>query len=356
MSVIKNLKQKPENNINVVSILEKLVSVSKTKYLELYLKLVNKEILTHERLNEFKDRISYKMGYEIDMNEYEILFAIFLYDYFSHKLNIEDYNEFAELNEKKLIIENDLTKIESFSEIKNLIGIARFNKMEKELEKQVHRIFEDDDWLIIRPLSAEASNKYGSGTTWCTSSKNNSYTFYDYSRNGLLIYTINKKSGFKVAIHMNVDQRNLTFWNQNDQQVDSLFIDLPTHILDEIREHIKTQNVSNYDFCDDELKKEFHKHLDQNKISASNEVVERIPQIGRPVRDEDEMPMKSEISNDDMVDEDYGEDDVMCESDAPQEMEQSSQGQGYPLGTTQSPPLRFSESNNTGLDSGIGGN
>ena len=53
-------------------------------------------------------------------------------------------------------------------EIRGAINLASMKEFNKELEKQIIREYEDDEWLILRPLTFEASLKYGSATKWCT--------------------------------------------------------------------------------------------------------------------------------------------------------------------------------------------
>ena len=64
--------------------------------------------------------------------------------------------------------------------------------IQKLLEKEVQKIVEEDEWLVVRPLTVESSLTYGAGTKWCTASRHNKEYFYRYSRNGVLFYVINK--------------------------------------------------------------------------------------------------------------------------------------------------------------------
>jgi hypothetical protein len=58
--------------------------------------------------------------------------------------------------------------------------------------------------------------------------------FFRYSKNGTLIYCLNKKTGDKVAAFYEVGE-GISFWNAEDARIDSLFSGLPSYIMDVIR-------------------------------------------------------------------------------------------------------------------------
>jgi hypothetical protein len=163
----------------------------------------------------------------------------------------EDNNlrKFIEYNERGLIDNKDLTSYKNIEDIVRQISIAEVRLLNKELIKQVHKMYEDDEWLVLRPLTRESSVKYGAGTKWCTASTNEEYQFYRYTRRGILIYTINKKTGQKVAAFKNTDPYNepeLSFWNEIDTRIDSYEAELPEFIMKLIFNEFKTTS-SNYD-------------------------------------------------------------------------------------------------------------
>jgi hypothetical protein len=53
-------------------------------------------------------------------------------------------------------------------------------------------IFENDKWVVIRPLTFEAELKYGKSTKWCTAGKDSRATFYSYMSGGYLYIVIDK--------------------------------------------------------------------------------------------------------------------------------------------------------------------
>jgi len=54
------------------------------------------------------------------------------------------------------------------------------------------KLFENDEFLLVIPLTFEASCKYGAGTKWCTTSKDNDDMFKKHNRMGSLGYVIIK--------------------------------------------------------------------------------------------------------------------------------------------------------------------
>jgi len=105
------------------------------------------------------------------------------------KKSPKDINSYANINELEFIVDELSTSTSK-------------RQKEKELKKEVDRVYEDDNWIIIRPKSHGASCYYGANTKWCTAMKNNSSQFDHYSKLGVLYYLIKKdsSSGYKIAL------------------------------------------------------------------------------------------------------------------------------------------------------------
>jgi hypothetical protein len=145
---------------------------------------------------------------------------------------------FLDAAEKKQISGLDVSKIDEISQISELMSLIELKNISKKLEKQVFKDYEDDEWLIIRPFTAEASQKYGYGTKWCTSSENYQGHFFNYAEDGKIVYCINKINGKKVAVYYKINKDNtteLSFWNMVDDRVDSMLCELPDPIMDVIK-------------------------------------------------------------------------------------------------------------------------
>lgn len=88
------------------------------------------------------------------------------------------------------------TIFRDFAYLKNFNDEVETMKNDKSFvrEEHVDVIYEDDDILFVVPKTFTGSMKYGSGTRWCTASKNNQSIFTRYSRAGCLAYLIDKKN------------------------------------------------------------------------------------------------------------------------------------------------------------------
>jgi hypothetical protein len=116
------------------------------------------------------------------------------------------------------------------SEIINQLSIAKTKDLLNKSRKEISVVYEDDTVMMLKPLSFEASLKYGAGTKWCTAMKNEPEYFYRYSKNGILIYLINKVSGRKFGCYSEENNR-VNIYNEVDESIDSFHMGLPYHTL-----------------------------------------------------------------------------------------------------------------------------
>jgi len=118
--------------------------------------------------------------------------------------------------------------INSFDTIQDLLYFVEqydeFLKVaddEKNIKKESERLYEDDRFLIIRPLSHKSSCYYGANTTWCTTTKDNDDYFKKYTSRGKLYYIIDKKSNDrtygKMALLVPHGKGAYEIYNQQDQ-------------------------------------------------------------------------------------------------------------------------------------------
>jgi hypothetical protein len=181
------------------------------------------------------------------------------------------------------------------------VSVADVIAQTKDLEKQIKIVLDNDEWLLIRPLTFQSSKKYGSNTKWCTTQENNPDYFMKYANKGVLIYCINKKSGYKVASFNSLDKNDpeFSFWNQKDTRVDSL----DTELTDELRTIIFTESkgkgakTNRFLLSDDERRKEEkslklgHSYKSSYEDVSENRI-ERIRNRIERVQEESEMPMQ----------------------------------------------------------------
>ena len=119
----------------------------------------------------------------------------------------------------------------------NLTVKKDFTEDMKSIESHQEVIFDNDKYLVLKPLNIISSRKYGASTKWCTSSSNPE-TFYSYSKKGVLLYIICRKNNDKWAVYYELDSRELSWWDVKDNRVDGLMVDLPKSLTKQIIKYI----------------------------------------------------------------------------------------------------------------------
>jgi hypothetical protein len=287
MSRIEELKkQNPAFNIDGIAIMND--SLGKSKYTEMAINLIKHKILENNenRHNDLIYELQYELGFDEEylnsLTYMELSNIVHLISNYFGYYNFRLIKEFIDLNEKKLIENNDLTAYKTFNELELQISLSNLKNIDKEMTKQVQKLYETDEWLLVKPLSYQASLKYGASTKWCTASKDNAEYYFRYSKRGILIYSINKKTGNKVAGFKSVDENSepeTSFWNITDQRIDSMDSGLPSDVLDIFRNEFSNTKQTNWDILTDEernrqilwLENEYNRN---KKSSRGNELVE----------------------------------------------------------------------------------
>ena len=271
MSRIKELKQNPDNNINMVDVFQIFCPEGKSKYIEFLIRLSKNTKHLDMYVNEVRENLKREFGITDDHFKGMTPFQIFSsYRFLEQSFNFSDlktFQKFCDYNERGLIRDNDLSNFKTFDDVMTATSLAEIKAFEKDLEKQIHTLFTSDEWIVLRPLTFHASKKYGSSTKWCTSSENNPDYFLRYSKRGILIYVINKLTGLKVGCFKSLDSDpEFSFWNQIDSRIDSLESGLPDFILGVIKNEVSENPVTNNSLLTEEdrikedvLLKEFNK-------------------------------------------------------------------------------------------------
>ena len=120
---------------------------------------------------------------------------------------------------------------QDFSDFRKLVQMnekAHTAKDDKTFVKEEHVdvLYEDDNVIMVSPKTHRGSLKYGAGTTWCTASKSNSETFKRYTKNGCLVYLVDKTESTKrnyqkIAFYNNSGKSlsgEIEIYTQNDNQ------------------------------------------------------------------------------------------------------------------------------------------
>jgi hypothetical protein len=252
MSRIDELKkQHPIYAMSAIDIY-KMISPNQTnKYVEMLIKL--DKSMPRYRDEHRSEIISSMVRWGLDYNYLEtfdletLSFAFCSINNLMSPSRVSAFTKFASFIERKLIENTDVTSYSTWEEIEQAVSLAEMKLIDKTLEKQIKKVYEDDTWLSLRPLSLEASMKYGANTKWCTTTESGQY-YARYSARGILIYNINKKTGYKVACFKNLDQafdNEFSWWDVTDKKIEVLDSEAPSAVLEAIRNEIKNTSVAN---------------------------------------------------------------------------------------------------------------
>lgn len=267
MSRIDELKkQYPELNVSFLDIFKNLDTTKTYKYVPLFCKLFAKRLnLQNNNLSEKLSDV--RLRYEsslinrgistIDLTDNELFTYSIFVEYFPTEM-FSTLKEFMYYMEKHQIENNDVTSYSSIDEIRSVITLASMKELTKELEGQVIKEFEDEIWVAVRPLTFEASAKYGTGTRWCTTYQAEKNYFERYWRGGILCYFINKKTGYKFAGYRSLPDREMSFWNSSDNRVDYLDLEIEDYMFTKIRK-IFSSEFTNKNLSSDEIQDLVHK-------------------------------------------------------------------------------------------------
>jgi hypothetical protein len=237
MSRAKELRESSDSQFNLYDLMCLFVPEKKSKYVETLMRLIKNTNNIDDHVREIKKHFEEKFGInKAYFDGYSNLQMIMAYRFIDSLFNVDDlqkFQRFCEYNERNLISENDLTKYKSFDQINKAVEMGDLVVQEKEMAKQIGILFQDNEWLILRPFTYLSSKKYGSNTKWCTTFEKDESYFNKYAGNGVLIYSINKKTGYKVASYYSLkkDSPEFSFWNVKDERIDSLQTELPQHIM-----------------------------------------------------------------------------------------------------------------------------
>jgi hypothetical protein len=158
--------------------------------------------------------------------------------------------------EKGIIPENDICKYSTFDDISSALSLSSLLEIEKEMESQIQKVYDDENWVVVLPLTFESSIKYGAGTKWCTTFKNEKQYFARYWNRGILAYYINKKNGYKFASFKGLDceeEEGVTFWTASDNRVDSMNLNIDGYMYSIIKEILNSEKT-NSEYLDKDMR------------------------------------------------------------------------------------------------------
>ena len=295
-------EQHPWANINFIDMLSLVDPSGTNKFLPLMIKHLKVEL--NERNKRYENDRKYIID-EITSNTginpsdfenydtYTLERINNLMDTFGRD-NVSLLYEFNEHLNCNRIEKNDVSQYKTFDEIREVVKIASFKQAQKEFKSSTHVVFEDEHWLMIKPLTFESSRKYGSSTKWCTTMENNKDYFYNYSSNGVLVYIFNKVTNMKTAAHIRLHEKNrydnpVKLYNEQDVETDSYVLKLPTQVMETLMEEHR-KSITNENFIKENYPKIYESEWKNRDKENGIEMVEEVA-IPMPEHVTDEEPM-----------------------------------------------------------------
>jgi len=215
---------------------------------------------------------------------------------------IDSLKKFNDFLERKLITKNDIQQYLNLTEI-----IDVTYKKELELNNFTSKphtdVITDDEYLILKPLNIISSRKYGASTKWCTAS-NNPETFYSYSKKGILIYIISRTLKDKWAVYYEFSSKELSWWNEIDERIDGLLVDLPENIKKDVLTFIFNEKHPNSHYFSEETNKLANKPTNEMAIIPDGRIVNTPePFNGMWVNNQTPSPRWASNTTDERIDE-----------------------------------------------------
>jgi hypothetical protein len=218
MSRLEKIKeQHPELNVTIIDLLASMDPTDSYKYLEFLVKRLK------NYYQEEKEQLGLHIAIDLIGTE-----------------NTKTLNEYERHCKAKRVQRNDITKIETWKEMEYEVKLAEKIEEQKKIEKQVHKILDNDYFTILVPLSYESCKLYGSNTKWCITQENH---WKGYSSKYIILFIIDKKTNKKIAISRKIGEKIIDAWDEEDVQTSPLLLNLPHQIMDVIVENILKDNT-----------------------------------------------------------------------------------------------------------------
>jgi hypothetical protein len=268
-------EQNKDLEIHVVDLINKFDPSETGKYTGFLTKILKDKIAERENEKHVKKgrlrtlNIDSEFKMPKGTNDLEEVLIHYLSELYSRE-NMETLIRFHQHVKENRIIGKDINSYKGWDEINKEVSLATLKQTQKLLEKEVQKVVEIDEWLVIRPLTMEASLTYGAGTKWCTSMRHNKDYFYRYSRNGVLCYVINKLDGDKYGLFYDMESNEFSIWNAPDRRIDSVESTIPSDLMSKLYKFMKTEK-SNYDYFSESEKEKCSNYMDLKEVAAMEE-------------------------------------------------------------------------------------
>ena len=198
--------------------------------------------------------------------------------------NIEYIKRFEEHSVAKRISNSDISSYDIIQELIQEVKKGDEIVKLKELEKQIIKIYDDKNWLVLTPLTYEASKIYGANTRWCITQKS---TWDDYQWSYKLIFIICKTTNQKWAISKNYNSPlEIKGWKSNDDEIHPMNIPIPPEIWVPLMIHInKPKYQSEFELLKPEtiiLRSGEYKSVDSADINEINWFINKFENLISP--------------------------------------------------------------------------
>jgi hypothetical protein len=261
-------KQYPELNVSVFDMMTRLDTSKTYKYLPLMCKIFGQKFNPKKFWSNKEDYSSGMLEIQAMMMNKGISTdglidgqMYYMANYVAEHFSTDTYNtlkEFMDYMDKGQIENKDVSTYKDIDDVRGAVTLASMKELTKDLEGQVVKEFEDEKWVAVRPLTFSSSAKYGSSTRWCTTYQREKQYFEKYWRRGILVYFINKQTGYKFAGYKGIDGDNeFSFWNAEDSRIDYLDVDADDYLFPIVRKIFKSEQT-NKNLCSDEIQEQVH--------------------------------------------------------------------------------------------------
>ena len=267
-------KQFPELNTTVFDLFRRIDTSSTYKYFPLLCKIFGKRF-DMEYQYEFYESNSQDRKLEIhesmlsrgistdNTTDNELYFLNYMSEFYDDDVfhSIKDFIRYMDRNKIK---NKDVTSYSSITQVREAVTLVIMKELEEELKSQVIKEYEDEKWLAVRPLTFQASAKYGASTRWCTTYQKEKQYFEKYWQNGILVYFINKQTGYKFAGYKALHYDNeLSFWNAEDSRIDYLSVTADDYLYSVVKK-ILSSDKTNKNLSSVEIQQQVSKECGYN--------------------------------------------------------------------------------------------
>jgi hypothetical protein len=286
-------KQYPELNVSFFDMMTRLDTTKTYKYLPLLCKIfgqrINPKKFWHKddyssNLLEVQSTLINR-GISTDgLNDGQMYYILnFITEHYTND-TYQTLKEFMDYMDKGQIDNKDISIYKDLDDVRGAVTLASIKEYTKDLENQIIKEYEDEKWVAVRPLTFSASAKYGSSTRWCTTYQREKQYFEKYWRKGILVYFINKQTGYKFAGFKGLNgDAEFSFWNAEDSRIDYLDVNADDYLFPIVRKIFKSEQT-NKNLSSDEIQQQVHEEclsahekMRVEYLSENEDVIREIP-------------------------------------------------------------------------------